>query len=199
VDSALELGKGVAHALTAAGKTRIFSARRACPSCGRGFPEPDPRLLSFNSSQGWCPGCFGTGVRVTDFESDQTGEEAQWSAERRRRRCRSSPARHCHGARLNPVALHLRFRERSIAELTALPIAQLRVLFERLQLTAREAAIARDALAEIASRLGFLERVGPGLPGARPCRADALGRRGAAHSPGGAAGLEPAGRVLRAR
>ena len=161
VDSALELGKGVAHALTAAGKTRIFSARRACPGCGRGFAEPDPRLLSFNSSQGWCPGCFGTGVRVTDFESDQTGEEAQWSAGDADGAA-IEPCADCHGARLNPVALHLRFRERSIAELTALPIAQLRVLFERLQLTAREAAIARDALTEIASRLGFLERVGLG-------------------------------------
>ena len=128
MDSALELGKGVAHALTAAGKTRIFSARRACPGCGRGFAEPDPRLLSFNSSQGWCPGCFGTGVRVTDFESDQTGEEAQWSAGDADGAA-IEPCADCHGARLNPVALHLRFRERSIAELTALPIAQLRVLF----------------------------------------------------------------------
>ena len=164
VDSALELGKGVVHALTAAGKTEIFSARRACPSCGRGFPEPDPRLLSFNSSQGWCDSCFGTGVRVENFESDQTGEEAQWAGSApgagdgaAARQCEA-----CHGARLNPVALHLRFRERSIAGLTALPIDQLRVFFGQLQLDAREGAIARDALAEIGSRLGFLERVGLG-------------------------------------
>jgi len=161
VDGALELGKGVAHALTAAGTTRIFSARRACPSCGRGFPEPDPRLLSFNSSQGWCPGCFGTGVRVASFESDQTGEEAQWSAAVAEAGA-ADPCEACHGARLNPIGLHLRFRERSIAELTALPIGQLRAQFGQLRLAAREAAIARDALAEIGSRLGFLERVGLG-------------------------------------
>src|SRR6202034_1870266 len=69
---------------------------------------------------------------------------------------------HCGGARLNPVALHLRFRERSIGELTALPIGQLRTFFGQLSLGARESAIARDALAEIGSRLGFLERVGLG-------------------------------------
>jgi excinuclease ABC subunit A len=164
VDSALELRKGVAHALTAAGRTEIFSARRACPSCGRGFPEPDPRLLSFNSSQGWCESCFGTGARVENFESDQTGEEAQWSASVPDGG--DSPAAQqcaaCHGARLNPVALQLRFRDRSIAALTALPIEQLRIFFAQLRLGAREAAIARDALAEIGSRLGFLERVGLG-------------------------------------
>jgi excinuclease ABC subunit A len=165
VDSALELGKGVAHALTPAGKTEIFSARRACPSCGRGFPEPDPRLLSFNSSQGWCQGCFGTGIRVENFESDQTGEEAQWSpsaSDAASQSAASQPCASCGGARLNAVALHLRFHDRSIAQLTALPIGQLRVLFEQLRLGAREGAIARDALAEIGSRLGFLERVGLG-------------------------------------
>ncbi len=40
---------------------------------------------------------------------------------------------------------------------------------------------------------------GPGLPHARPRRTDAERRRGAAHPPGGAAGQQPAGRVLRAR
>ncbi|HEY4881082.1 MAG TPA: hypothetical protein VIH80_02790, partial [Steroidobacteraceae bacterium] len=161
VDSALELGKGVAHALTNAGKIEIFSARRACPSCGRGFPEPDPRLLSFNSSQGWCPRCFGTGVQVASFEADQTGEESQWSASVADADP-SQPCEACHGARLNPVALQLRFRDRSIAELTALPIGQLRGVFQQLRLGVRESAIAHDALAEIASRLTFLERVGLG-------------------------------------
>jgi excinuclease ABC subunit A len=164
VDAALETGKGVMHVLAAAGDTIVFSARRACPSCGRGFPEPDPRLLSFNSSQGWCASCFGTGVRVENFEADQTGEESQWSASTAD--ALERPAAHqcqaCHGARLNPVALQLRFRERSIAALTALPIAQLRVFFGQLRLGVRESAIARDALAEIGSRLGFLERVGLG-------------------------------------
>ena len=164
VAAALEAGKGVMHVLAAAGGSIVFSARRACPSCGRGFPEPDPRLLSFNSSQGWCQSCFGTGMRVDNFESDQTGEESQWSASTAdalehpgAQQCQA-----CRGARLNPVALQLRFRERSIAALTALPIAQLRVFFEQLRLGVRESAIARDALAEIGSRLGFLERVGLG-------------------------------------
>jgi excinuclease ABC subunit A len=164
VDSALELGKGIAHALAPGRDMKIFSARRACPSCGRGFAEPDPRMLSFNSSQGWCARCYGTGVQLASFGSDQSGEEAQWSAGAPDG-AESSAARTCEsclGARLNPLALHLRFRERSIAGLTALPITQLRAFFGQLRLAARERAIALDALAEIDSRLGFLERVGLG-------------------------------------
>jgi excinuclease ABC subunit A len=162
VEQALELGKGVLHVLPAGGKLQTFSTRRACPSCGRGFPEPDPRLLSFNSSQGWCASCFGTGVRVAQFEAEQTGEEAQWleGAGEDGELADGCPA--CHGARLNTIALHLRFKERSIAELTALPVKALGAFFASLRLPPREATIARDALAEIRARLGFLERVGLG-------------------------------------
>ena len=60
---ALEFGKGVVHVLapldglmqgTAKVREAIFSTKRACPSCGRSFPELDPRLFSFNSKHGWC-------------------------------------------------------------------------------------------------------------------------------------------------
>ncbi len=164
VDSALEAGKGVVHVLGARGRSDLFSSRRACPACGRGFPEPDPRLLSFNSSQGWCESCFGTGLVVGSFGPDQSGEEAQWSrgASDGADQAASRPCPGCGGARLNGVALHLRFRERSIAELTALAVTDLGAFFKGLRLGARESAIARDALAEIRSRLEFLERVGLG-------------------------------------
>ncbi|MGH8231692.1 MAG: excinuclease ABC subunit UvrA, partial [Steroidobacteraceae bacterium] len=162
VDSALEHGKGVMHALAADGRTQVFSSRRACPACGRGFPDPDPRLLSFNSSQGWCEHCFGTGQQLGEFDAEQTGEESQWSGNGASGVGPTAPCPNCQGARLNPVALHLRLFERSIAELTALPIAELRSWFARLRLGTRAHAIARDALTEIGSRLEFLERVGLG-------------------------------------
>ena len=76
---------------------------------------------------------------------------------------RTAPScRSCAGARLNPVALQLRFRERSIAALTAMSVTGLGAFFGKLRLSAREEAIGRDAMAEIASRLAFLERVGLG-------------------------------------
>ena len=38
-----------------------FSRSASCPSCGRGFPELEPRLFSFNSPVGSCRHCQGLG------------------------------------------------------------------------------------------------------------------------------------------
>ena len=62
----------------AAGAPAVFSTKRACPNCGTGFPELDPRLFSFNSRHGWCKSCFGTGLALPEFDAEQSGEEAQW-------------------------------------------------------------------------------------------------------------------------
>src|SRR5207342_38557 len=72
------------------------------------------------------------------------------------------PCSGCHGERLNPTALNVRFRERSIAALAGEPVSASQEFFARLRLGPREREIARDLLAEIRSRLKFLERVGLG-------------------------------------
>jgi excinuclease ABC subunit A len=168
VDAALELGKGVLHVLDADGTLAVFSSRRACPQCGRGFPEPDPRLLSFNSSQGWCERCHGTGVQgLADEEGGEHEHEARsWEngagAEPGPDEAATLVCESCHGARLNPLALHLRFRDQSIAQLTARSVDALTEFFGSLRLGEREQAVARDALEEIRSRLSFLARVGLG-------------------------------------
>jgi excinuclease ABC subunit A len=41
----------------------LFSRENACPTCGISFPELAPRMFSFNSPAGACPGCQGLGVR----------------------------------------------------------------------------------------------------------------------------------------
>ncbi|MGH8161452.1 MAG: excinuclease ABC subunit UvrA, partial [Gammaproteobacteria bacterium] len=141
--SALDYGKGLA--LVVAGRSEtLYSSRRACASCGRSFPELDPRLFSYNSKLGWCPHCGGSGfVGGEDDEAKRT-----------------CPA--CDGARLNPVALAVRFAGHDIAELSALPVSDAARFFERLKLGARARAIAHDALVEIRSRLAFLTEVGLG-------------------------------------
>ena len=158
LSAALEAGDGVAHVLGAKGRVQVLSSRRACPSCGRGFAEPDPRLLSFNSAQGWCPSCRGTGLELGKFAADQTGEESQWLDEIGT----GTPCAACHGQRLNPVALHLRLAGRSISELTALTVEELQKFRQRLRFDERGAAIARDALEQIGGRLQFLAQVGLG-------------------------------------
>ncbi|ABM63010.1 excinuclease ABC subunit UvrA [Halorhodospira halophila] len=130
---------------------RVWSTRRACPGCGQGFAEPDPRLFSFNSRHGWCSGCHGTGLLVRDPDE---AEAAELEA------ARVCPA--CQGGRLNPVARAVRFHGRSITEVTATSVAELRPWLEGLSLDDREAAIGGDVIAEVRARLAFLERVGLG-------------------------------------
>jgi excinuclease ABC subunit A len=155
---ALDFGKGIVHVLApGSDKVTVFSTKRACPSCGRSFAELDPRLFSFNSKHGWCESCFGTGVEMTGFDEEQTGEEIWWNDwyEHEPTACTA-----CEGHRLNPVALNVRFRDRSIASLTHDTIEGAGGFFSKLKLNVREKEIARDLLAEIRSRLQFLERVG---------------------------------------
>ncbi len=155
---ALDYGKGVVHVLDR-GRVQVYSTRRACPSCGRSFGEPDPRLFSYNSKHGWCVGCFGTGLAIRGFDAEQSGEEIWWNEwfEGDAAACAS-----CDGRRLNPEALAVTFRDRSIAELSALPVDAARLFFDGLKLAGREREIARDLLAEIRSRLTFLQDVGLG-------------------------------------
>nr|WP_322109352.1 excinuclease ABC subunit UvrA [Steroidobacter denitrificans] len=156
---ALEFGKGVVHVLHGDAPIRIFSTRRACPSCARSFAELDPRLFSFNSKHGWCESCFGTGVRLQGFDAEQSGEEICWNEwfEGEAAACES-----CKGQRLNAIARKVRFRGESIAEMTAKPVLKLRAWFDGLRLQGREREIARDVLAEVRSRLAFLQDVGLG-------------------------------------
>jgi len=159
LSSALEFGKGIVHVLQGREPVRIFSTRRACPSCARSFAELDPRLFSFNSRHGWCESCFGTGVRLQGFEAQHSGEEVWWNEWLEGE---AAPCKACEGQRLNPVARNVRFHGQSLAAMTAQAVADMRASFDGLKLRGREAEIARDVLAEIRSRLAFLQDVGLG-------------------------------------
>ena len=177
---ALEFGKGVVQVLSplealeramakkdpslARMSATVFSVKRACPSCGRSFPELDPRLFSFNSRHGWCGECYGTGLKLTDVgwsdERAKTGAEdhvldswIEWLEVDE-----TCPA--CNGRRLNREALAVRYRNRSIADITALAVGKVEAMFRDISLKGREAEIARDLVAELKSRLDFLNQVG---------------------------------------
>ena len=154
----LDFGNGVVVARAAGrGRETTFSIRRACPACGRSFVEPDPRLFSYNSRHGWCTDCFGTGLQLTGFDEQHSGEENCWT-DGWEGEAPSCPA--CNGQRLKPEALAVRYRKRSIADYTALTVQQAGQLFNRLRLKGREAEIARDILPELRTRLDFLRDVG---------------------------------------
>jgi len=72
------------------------------------------------------------------------------------------PCPACHGARLRPEALAVRVGGRAIHEVTALSIDAAARFFEELRLEGEKRTIARQVMAEIRSRLGFMQNVGIG-------------------------------------
>ncbi|MDM0078023.1 excinuclease ABC subunit UvrA [Variovorax sp. J2P1-59] len=173
-------GAMMAGSPTAAiGRAHVFSTLRACPVCSTSYAELDPRLFSYNSKHGWCPDCVGTGVKLTKEQrkvyddsvmaDDQKGRE-QTFAEPEAEDVGDVACPTCEGTRLNATARAVSFGTSDaagnggigITELARMSVGDIRVWFEGLRLSGREAEIARDLVPEIKSRLEFLEEVGLG-------------------------------------
>jgi excinuclease ABC subunit A len=77
LEAAVRFSSGKAIALEIdTGKEHLFNAKFACPVCDYSLSELEPRLFSFNSPVGACPGCEGLGqqeffdpARVVAFPS----------------------------------------------------------------------------------------------------------------------------------
>ncbi|NOL49510.1 excinuclease ABC subunit UvrA [Pelistega europaea] len=139
-------------------KQRHFSSKRVCPSCHTSYPDPDPRLFSYNSKHGWCPACFGTGLHIEGFDAEQTGEESHWLSNEEEEYLGTCTA--CSGTRLNPVARAFEWEGKSITEISAMSVQEASEFFTGLKLDKRSAEIARDILVEIKNRLNFMQSVG---------------------------------------
>jgi len=131
----------------------LYSTRRACPKCGTGYPELDPRFFSFNTKQGQCEACEGKGAVVETVGKGKNAREIS-------RACAS-----CAGSRLSPLARAVRLDERRITDVLSLPVSAARREVEAIRLSGREATIGEVPLAESARRLSFLEEVGLGYLG----------------------------------
>ncbi len=68
----------------------------------------------------------------------------------------------CHGTRLKKEAGYVKVGGRSISELVDLPVTELKLFFDNLQLDEHDAAVAKRLLVEIGNRLNFLVDVGLG-------------------------------------
>jgi excinuclease ABC subunit A len=186
---ALDLGKGVMHLLapldglkaameagtpTAGfGTVKVFSTKRACPTCGTSYPELDPRLFSYNSKHGWCTSCVGTGLTLTREQrkafddsvrnDDDKGREQSFPSEEPEvDGLAGTPCADCEGTRLNATARGVSFGGEPIGRVAAWSVNDARRWAEALHLQGRDAEIARDVVAEVKSRLEFLEQVGLG-------------------------------------
>jgi len=192
LNTALEHGKGVVHVLShldglkeamengssaaRIGQHRVFSTLRACPACATSYAELDPRLFSYNSKHGWCPDCVGTGVKLTKDQRKAFDDSVRDDKDKGREQTFAEPEVEdvtdaacpgCEGTRLNATARAVKLHGTGgqawrITDIARLSVSDVRRWVETLQLSGREADIARDLVPEIKSRLEFLEEVGLG-------------------------------------
>jgi excinuclease ABC subunit A len=147
-DRALSFGQGALRVAegqprVAREAERIFSTARACSECGTGVPELDPRWFSFNTKQGQCEACLGTGRE--DPEADDSG-----------------PCPACEGTRLAVLPRRVRLFGETYPRFVARDVESALERARKLSFAGKEAIIAKAPLAELVRRLEFALRVGLG-------------------------------------
>jgi len=130
----------------------VASTSRTCPSCGMGLPELDPRWFSFNTKQGQCSQCEGTGVRG--------GAEA--IAEAQASGASLEACRLCKGTRLAPIPRSVKLAERTFSQMMNLSVAQALAASHAIRFHGDAATVAKAPLAELQRRLAFVDQVGLG-------------------------------------
>ena len=82
----------------------FFSEHAMCSNCGRNFPQLTPRHFSFNNKLGACSSCEGIGRSLS-------GEQ--------------KICENCNGTRLDEFPRNVKFSDKPIAELMAMPISEI--------------------------------------------------------------------------
>ena len=130
------------------GRERTLSTARTCPECGTGVPELDPRWFSFNTKQGRCEACEGTGVEGGPQALEQEGPQ--------------DPCKGCGGSRLHAVPRGVRLQGERYAEATARSVETALASARAWRFAGQDAEVARAPHAELVRRLSFVDEVGLG-------------------------------------
>ncbi len=64
LETSVNLANGLALVEVIEGEELLFSEQFSCPDCGISYEELQPRMFSFNSPFGACPGCDGLGIKM---------------------------------------------------------------------------------------------------------------------------------------
>lgn len=156
-DAALRWGSGAVRVATGtpsaspAPGEEVLSTARACASCGTGIPELDPRWFSFNTKQGQCEECAGTGY-ASEADEDDPGKP--------RELC---PV--CDGDRLAPIPRAVRLGGETYPQMMKHGVAAALAKIEHLALSGKDAIVAKAPVAELVRRLRFVVEVGLGYLG----------------------------------
>ncbi|MFO0659189.1 MAG: excinuclease ABC subunit UvrA [Polyangiaceae bacterium] len=149
-DKALSLGKGALKIrLAAKGKRSeedlLFSTSRTCAKCGAGVSEIDPRWFSFNTKQGQCEACEGTGIEGGRDALNEGSTEV---------------CEECEGARLAPLPRGVRMFGLRYHELMEKSVSAAREIVGGWTFRGTAQRLSEAAHPELVRRLDFLESVG---------------------------------------
>jgi excinuclease ABC subunit A len=125
----------------------VFSQRFACVGCGTALGEITPALFSFNSPQGACAGCNGTGFKIKYAKRVADPTDA-------------TPCPECRGTRLRKESLGVRIAGQNIAAFSAASIAENLAFLDKIELAPQRKPVGERIVAEIASRLDCLRELG---------------------------------------
>lgn len=144
IELSLQEADGLIKIVNIDGNEEVLSAKFICPIDGSAFPEVEPRLFSFNSPYGACPGCNGLGT-AGFFNHEVCGE--------------------CNGARLRPEALRVYITNdntigKNIVDLTSMSIKDAKDFMDTIELTEQQQEISNVVVKEIQNRLQFMINVG---------------------------------------
>jgi excinuclease ABC subunit A len=124
----------------------MLSTSRTCTQCGTGVPELDPRLFSFNTRQGQCEACEGTGV--------EGGPDAALEG--------SEPCEACGGTRLAILPRRVKLFGVTYPEFLAKDVTSALASARAWKLTGKDLVIGKAPHDELVRRLEFAARVGLG-------------------------------------
>ena len=144
LEVSLSWARGSVRVVPSRGEEEVLSTTRSCPSCGKGIPEMDPRWFSFNTQQGRCQVCEGTGV--------------EWAGS-------DAPCEACEGSRLAPMPRAVRVLGRRYHEVVRQPVAAALREVKTWSFSGKDALLSEQALPELLRRVDFLSEVGLGYLG----------------------------------
>ncbi len=144
-DRALSLGNGAVRVKSGRTAEQIHSTARACPACGTGVPDVDPRWFSSNTLQGRCEDCEGTG-RTGGADADES----------------APPCPACEGTRLAPLPRRVRLFGETYPAFLARDAASAAKAVAAWEFDPARAEVAKAAHAELRRRLAFVLEVGLG-------------------------------------
>ena len=183
VHTAIQHGNGRIAVETTAGARTNYSIHSACPKCGFGFPEIEPRFFSFNNPRGACKTCNGLGtvdieeVQVLNYESgdeprtvsdvkyrvsDKIAHKTEEDSEGEIDQLAIRLCPECQGTRLAEGPRNVLIAGKSITELAALSALELSETLQSSEWSHRGQQIADKILKQIESRLAYMIRVGTG-------------------------------------